>query len=141
MAVVFLPRLLLDWDLAGGEPADRARAVNEIRAGLLQALDGLVVIGGALLTWRQLQVSRTGQVTDAYADLHFAHLDRAHLFGVDLEGADLTGGRLDHAMLTQANPGNVILADVDLTGAVVDDDTRWPTGSTPQGTTCTDLRR
>jgi hypothetical protein len=67
LAVFFLPRLLLDWDLAGGGVSDRARAVNEIRAGLLQAVGGLVVIGGVLLTWRQLQVSRAGHVTDAFS--------------------------------------------------------------------------
>jgi hypothetical protein len=67
LAVLFLPRLLLDWDLAGGTAPDRARAVNDIRAGLLQAAAGLVVIVGAFLTWRQLQVSRAGQVTDAFS--------------------------------------------------------------------------
>jgi uncharacterized protein YjbI with pentapeptide repeats len=66
-AVLFLPRFLLDWDLAGGTTADRARAVNDIRAALLRAVGGLMVVLGAVLTWRQLQISRTGQLTDAFA--------------------------------------------------------------------------
>ncbi|TDV46289.1 pentapeptide repeat-containing protein [Actinophytocola oryzae] len=66
-AALFLPRLLLDWDLAGATTPDRARAVNDVRAGVLQAVGGLVVVIGAALTWRQVQVSRAGQVTDAFA--------------------------------------------------------------------------
>lgn len=65
--VLFLPRLLRDWDLAGGQPGDRARAVNDIRDSLLKALGGLVVVLGALLTWRQLQLNRHGQITEAFA--------------------------------------------------------------------------
>jgi uncharacterized protein YjbI with pentapeptide repeats len=67
VAVLFLPRLLLDWDLAGAPVGDRAKAVNDIRTGLLQAVGGLVVVAGAVLTWRQVQVNRAGQVTDAFA--------------------------------------------------------------------------
>jgi uncharacterized protein YjbI with pentapeptide repeats len=68
LAVVLLaPRLLLDWDLADGQAGDRARAVNDIRDSLLKALGGLVVVLGALLTWRQLQLNRHGQITEAFA--------------------------------------------------------------------------
>ncbi|HEX7301472.1 pentapeptide repeat-containing protein [Lentzea sp.] len=66
-SVLLLPRLLLDWDLAGAPVGDRAKAVNDIRTGLLQAIGGLVVVVGAVLTWRQLQVNRAGQVTGAFA--------------------------------------------------------------------------
>ncbi len=65
--VLFLPRLLLDWDLAGVQSVNRAPAVNAIRDSLLNALGGVVVILGAGLTWRQLQVNRHGQITDAFA--------------------------------------------------------------------------
>ncbi len=65
--VLLLPRLLLDWDLAGAPVGDRAKAVNDIRTGVLQAVGGLVVVVGAVLTWRQLQVNRAGQVTGAFA--------------------------------------------------------------------------
>jgi hypothetical protein len=56
--VLFLPRLLLDWGLVSGQSGDRARAVNDIRGSLLEALGGLVVVLGALLIWRQLQLIR-----------------------------------------------------------------------------------
>jgi hypothetical protein len=58
--VLFLPRYLLSWDLAGStaRPADRAGAVNAIRSTLLQGFAGLAVLVGVLFTWRQLQVSR-----------------------------------------------------------------------------------
>lgn len=59
--VLFAPGWLLDWDLAGGQAGDRARVVNDIRDSLLKALGGLVVVLGALLTWRQLQLNRHGQ--------------------------------------------------------------------------------
>ena len=68
LLVLFLPRYLLSWDLAGSpaRPADQAGAVNAIRSALMQGLAGLVVLAGAVFTWRQLQVSRQGQVTDRY---------------------------------------------------------------------------
>jgi uncharacterized protein YjbI with pentapeptide repeats len=68
LLVLFLPRYLLSWDLAGSpaRPADRAGAVNAIRSVLMQGLAGLAVLAGAVFTWRQLQVSRQGQVTDRY---------------------------------------------------------------------------
>ncbi len=66
--VLLLPRYLLSWDLAGGKTtlADRASAVNSIRSTLMQGLAGLAVLVGVFFTWRQLQVSRQGQVTDRY---------------------------------------------------------------------------
>jgi hypothetical protein len=66
--VLFLPRYLLSWDLAGSTagPADRASAVNEIRSTLLQGLAGFAVLAGVVFTWRQLQVSPQGQVTDRF---------------------------------------------------------------------------
>ena len=66
--VLLLPRYLLSWDLAGSavRPGDRAAAVNAIRSTLLQGLAGLAVLVGVFFTWRQLQVSRQGQVTDRY---------------------------------------------------------------------------
>jgi uncharacterized protein YjbI with pentapeptide repeats len=66
--VLLLPRYLLSWDLAGGRviAADKASAVNSIRSTLMQGLVGLAVLAGLFFTWRQLQVSRQGQVTDRY---------------------------------------------------------------------------
>ncbi|MFG2078058.1 pentapeptide repeat-containing protein [Nonomuraea maritima] len=73
-SVVFLPRYLLVWDLGtAGPPADRATAVNNIRTTLLQGVGGLVLLIGAYLTWRQLQLSRQGQATESFASA-IAHL-------------------------------------------------------------------
>ena len=65
LLVLFLPRYLLSWDLAGStaRAADRAAEVNAIRSTLMQGLAGLAVLAGAAFTWRQLQVSRQGQMT------------------------------------------------------------------------------
>jgi hypothetical protein len=65
--VLLLPRYLLTWDLAGGPvPSDQASAVNDIRTTLLQGLGGAALLVGAYLTWRQVQVSREGQITERF---------------------------------------------------------------------------
>lgn len=68
VAVLLLPWYLLNWDLAGVKPvpADRANEVNAIRSTLMQGLAGLALLVGVFFTWRQIQVSRQGQVTDRY---------------------------------------------------------------------------
>ncbi|MFI7229955.1 pentapeptide repeat-containing protein [Nonomuraea angiospora] len=71
---LFLPRYLLAWDLGTAKPpADYATAVNNIRTALLQGVGGLVLLIGAYLTWRQLQLSRHGQTTESFAAA-IAHL-------------------------------------------------------------------
>jgi hypothetical protein len=42
----------------------QAQMQNSIRSTLLQGLAGVLVIGGAVATWRQVQISREGQITD-----------------------------------------------------------------------------
>ncbi|MDP9869150.1 MULTISPECIES: pentapeptide repeat-containing protein [Streptosporangium] len=71
---ILLPRHLLAWDLGSAQPpADYAAAVNNIRTALLQGVGGLVLLVGAYLTWRQLQLSRHGQATESFAAA-IAHL-------------------------------------------------------------------
>ncbi|MFF4622282.1 pentapeptide repeat-containing protein [Nonomuraea jabiensis] len=71
---LFLPRYLLAWDLGTAKPpADYATAVNNIRTALLQGVGGLMLLIGAYLTWRQLQLSRHGQATESFAAA-IAHL-------------------------------------------------------------------
>jgi hypothetical protein len=42
----------------------QAQLQNSIRVTLLQGLAGLLVVAGAVTTWRQVQISREGQITD-----------------------------------------------------------------------------
>ncbi|KAB8185289.1 hypothetical protein FH610_010810 [Microbispora catharanthi] len=68
VCALFLPRYVLAWDLGTAKPPDDyAAAVNGIRIALLQGVGGLVLLIGAYLTWRQLQLSRHGQATESFA--------------------------------------------------------------------------
>jgi hypothetical protein len=42
----------------------QAQLQNGIRSTMLQALGGILVVAGAVATWRQVQISREGQITD-----------------------------------------------------------------------------
>jgi hypothetical protein len=59
--------------------ADELKAQNDVRTTVLQALAGGVLLLGAALTWRQLGVTREGQITDRYTkavdQLGSDHLD------------------------------------------------------------------
>jgi uncharacterized protein YjbI with pentapeptide repeats len=59
--------------------ADELKAQNDVRTTLLQALAGGVLLLGAYFTYRQLQVTREGQITDRYTkavdQLGSEHLD------------------------------------------------------------------
>jgi hypothetical protein len=45
---------------------DRLKLQNDVRTTLLQGLGGLAIIAGAVFTYRQLRVTREGQVTDRF---------------------------------------------------------------------------
>ncbi|MFD0635344.1 pentapeptide repeat-containing protein [Catenulispora yoronensis] len=73
--VVFAPAWLVRHDVGvGGASAlsagDRLKAVNDVRSTLLQALAGVVALGGvglgALMTLRQIRVNREGQFIDLF---------------------------------------------------------------------------
>jgi hypothetical protein len=67
VVVVLSPRFILAWDLAGmTPPTDRARAINDIRASLLQGLAGVGLLLGVVFTWRQIQVTRQGHAGDRF---------------------------------------------------------------------------
>src|SRR4029453_12015946 len=61
------------------KPSEELKAQNDVRTTLLQALAGGVLLLGAYLTYRQLRVSREGQLTDRYTkavdQLGSDHLD------------------------------------------------------------------
>jgi hypothetical protein len=80
--VTVFPRLLVRIDvgrirLDHMAPVDYARAINDVRTTLFQALGGAVVLAGVYITWRQLQhnihssreqrhLEREGQVTERF---------------------------------------------------------------------------
>lgn len=73
--VVFAPAWLVRHDLGSGGAStlsvgDRLKAVNDVRATLLQGLAGVVALGGvalgALMTLRQIRVHREGQFIDLF---------------------------------------------------------------------------
>jgi hypothetical protein len=69
--VTVVPRLLVTIDvgrvrLGDLAPADYARAINDVRTTLLQALGGAVVLIGAYIGWQQLQTARQGQITERF---------------------------------------------------------------------------
>lgn len=70
ITIAILPSQILGLDLgprrANLDPAELADATNGIRTALLQTLGGLVLISGAVATWRTLAVNREGQVTERF---------------------------------------------------------------------------
>jgi hypothetical protein len=44
----------------------RAKLQNDARGTLLQGVAGLLLVAGAIATWRQVQVSREGQITERF---------------------------------------------------------------------------
>jgi hypothetical protein len=60
-AIVFLVVAVLPPLLVGGEDSE-----NEVRATLLQALGGLVLLAGLYLTYRTFDLNRQGQVTERF---------------------------------------------------------------------------
>ena len=60
-------------ELVGLEPVERVQAQaerlklqNDVRTTLLQGVAGLAILAGGALAWRQLQVTREGQITERY---------------------------------------------------------------------------
>ena len=44
----------------------QAKLQNDVRSTLLQAMAGLLLVAGAVATWRQVQISREGQITERF---------------------------------------------------------------------------
>jgi hypothetical protein len=79
LVVVVLPPRFTAHHTFDGAPADELKAQNDVRTTLLQALAGGVLLLGAYLTYRQVRVTREGQLTDRYTkavdQLGSDHLD------------------------------------------------------------------
>jgi hypothetical protein len=69
LAIVLGPRWIVDAGV-GLTAAERLQAENDVRATLLQALGGLLALGGvtlgAVMTLRQVQANRDGQLIDLF---------------------------------------------------------------------------
>jgi Pentapeptide repeats (8 copies) len=60
-SLFLLPGYLVEGDLQRGAPlppGELVRAKNEVRSTLLQGIGGLILIVGAIVAWRQLQLGR-----------------------------------------------------------------------------------
>jgi hypothetical protein len=81
LAIVVVPRILypvpssigLDKLKVTGKARldaqnDRLKLQNDARTGLIQAVGGGVVLLGVFFTWRQLQLSQQGQLTDRFTN-------------------------------------------------------------------------
>jgi hypothetical protein len=75
--VLVIPQWLVRWELGAQartlSSADKAKAINDVRATLLQGVGGAVILLGAYFTYRQLQTGRQqlqiaeqGQVTERF---------------------------------------------------------------------------
>jgi uncharacterized protein YjbI with pentapeptide repeats len=68
--VLVFPRVLVSVDLSGQAERlslkDLADATNSVRSTLLQGLAGATLLAGAFFTWRQLHLSRQGQLTERF---------------------------------------------------------------------------
>jgi uncharacterized protein YjbI with pentapeptide repeats len=68
--VLVIPEWLVRWELGAPvdklPPAEKAKAINDIRTTLLQGIGGAVLVLGAYFTYRQLQTSREAQITERF---------------------------------------------------------------------------
>lgn len=70
LSVLFLPRYLVEREsgsIARLTSAELVKAVNDVRATLLQGIGGLVLLVGAIVSIRQLQGNRDANVTDFFS--------------------------------------------------------------------------
>ncbi|HYV33116.1 MAG TPA: pentapeptide repeat-containing protein [Candidatus Binatia bacterium] len=69
--VPFVPQWLVRWELGAQArtltAADKANAINDVRTTLLQGIGGAVILLGVYFTYRQLQTSREGQITERFS--------------------------------------------------------------------------
>jgi hypothetical protein len=63
--IVFVPQLI--YPIQAGIDLQQAQLQINLRTSLLQFFGGLLIVAGALATWRQVQVNRDGQITDRFS--------------------------------------------------------------------------
>jgi hypothetical protein len=80
--IVRFPTIIVarDADPEKGEltQAELLKAKNDVRTALLQGMAGALLLFGAFFTWRQLQISQEGQVTERFTKAveQLGHKDR-----------------------------------------------------------------
>lgn len=83
-------------------------------------------LAGATLSDADLSRAILAGISLAGADLRRADLRRADLQRADLTGVDLTGADLTGADLRSTDLHSAVLGDARFSGALYDEDTRWP---------------
>jgi hypothetical protein len=70
LSVFFLPGYLTSTSHMTGSrnlsASDYLKAQNDVRGTLLQGVAGLILVIGALGTWRQIRIAREGQITERF---------------------------------------------------------------------------
>jgi hypothetical protein len=68
VALVIAPGWLVARDTATRSltAEQHAKAISDARSALLQAVGGLLLAAGAVATWRQVRISREGQITERF---------------------------------------------------------------------------
>jgi uncharacterized protein YjbI with pentapeptide repeats len=99
--MLLAPSWLVAHDAAAGTltAEQRATATSDARTALLQAVGGLLLAAGAAATWRQVRISREGQVTERFTravdQLGSTHLDvrLGALYALERIARDSSGDR------------------------------------------------
>jgi uncharacterized protein YjbI with pentapeptide repeats len=71
LSVYVFPDLLVKHDVGAAavpklKPSEALKAKDDVRKTLLQGIGGLLFLATAFFTWRQLQISREGQITEQF---------------------------------------------------------------------------
>jgi hypothetical protein len=66
--VLFAPRWMVaqDTETSGLSAEQYGKAISDARTAVLQAVGGLLLAAGAIATWRQVRISREGQITERF---------------------------------------------------------------------------
>jgi Pentapeptide repeats (8 copies) len=79
--VLVVPQWLVGWELGASArtltATEKVKAINDVRATLLQGIGGFILLAGAAATWRQIQISREQMNrTHQYNLQQLVHLNR-----------------------------------------------------------------
>jgi hypothetical protein len=108
----------------------QSQLANDARSSVLQGLAGLLVVGGAVATWRQVHISREGQITERFTRA----VDQLGSDNVDVR----IGGIYALERIATNSPADRTAIQY-LLGAFVRNHASWPVGASggPQHPTAT----